>query len=110
MTPQELRDAIAYHREVHRPYLFAPRPGPIRECGLPSCRAVMAELAELSGRERWEAQEFERLAELAGSRYAEEWLSILREHCIPGHDAVPVWDALHLIMDVWRIAEADRSR
>ena len=36
-------------------------------------------------------------------------LSILREHCIPGHDAVPVWDALHLIMDIWRIAEADRA-
>jgi hypothetical protein len=45
MTGQELRDAIAYHRKVHRPYLFAPAAGPMSECGMPTCRAVMAELA-----------------------------------------------------------------
>ena len=44
MTEQELRDAIAYHRKVHRPFLFAPAPGPMSECGLPTCQAVMAEL------------------------------------------------------------------
>lgn len=55
-------------------------------------------------RARWEAQEHARLAALVGERYATEFESILRDHAIPGMDAVPVWDALHLIMDVWRIA------
>jgi len=44
VTEQELRDAVAYHRKVHRPYLFAPRAGPMSECGMPTCQWVMAEL------------------------------------------------------------------
>lgn len=40
-----LRQAISYHRKYHRPALFAARPGPIRDCGLPSCRAFLAAFA-----------------------------------------------------------------
>jgi hypothetical protein len=45
-----LRDAIRYHRKYHRPELFAPRPGSIRDCQLPSCRAFMAALEKSLGR------------------------------------------------------------
>jgi hypothetical protein len=49
VTRDELRRAIAYHREVHRPYLFAPQPGSMQDCQLPSCQAVMARLRESRG-------------------------------------------------------------
>jgi hypothetical protein len=52
MTSGELRRAIAYHRRHHRPYLFAPRPGPMSECQLPTCRAVMAALSPGKVRDR----------------------------------------------------------
>jgi hypothetical protein len=45
VTEAELRERIAYHRKYHRPAMFAPAPGPIADCAMPSCKAFMHQLS-----------------------------------------------------------------
>jgi len=44
MDAGHARQVIRYHRQNHRPALAAPRPGPVSECRMPSCRKFMADL------------------------------------------------------------------
>lgn len=58
---------------------------------------------------RYGAQELARLAGMIGPDWAEEWVSVLRDHTVPGKDLVPLWEAVHFAIDVYRQGKADRE-